>query len=118
MKRAGILKALKEKPEPPYIAASFPMPARCKNCGARFAHPAWNGNAMYVNEPQKDLFVVGFVCPRCDEIAETRVADLTVDRDGDTISVYPWTGSLDDMLKPNWQKFIDRSDQPHVDLPK
>jgi hypothetical protein len=66
---------------------------------------------MYVNEAQKDFFVVGFVCPQCDGIADTRVADLAVDREGEVIRVYPWTGSLDDMLKPDWRQFIDRADR-------
>lgn len=112
------LKNLKRKPVPPYIAASFPMPALCQNCGARFAHPAANANQMYKNEPQKDFLVIGFVCPRCDDIATTRVADLAEDRKGDTISVYPWTGSLDDMLKPEWRRFIDRSNPPNIGFPK
>lgn len=100
---------LKEKPRPPYINARFPIPALCKECGATFAHPAdVQSKGMYVNEPQKDLYVVGFVCPQCDQIADTRVADLAVDKDGDIINVYPWTGTLDDMLKPSWRNFIDR----------
>jgi hypothetical protein len=118
MRRAGLLKNLKQKPSPPYIAWSFPMPALCQNCGTKFAHPAGNANPMYKNEPQKDFLVIGFVCPRCDDIAATRVADLAVDRDGDTISVYPWSGSLDDMLKPEWRRFIDRSNPPNIGLPK
>jgi hypothetical protein len=100
---------LKQKPKPPYINARFELPAICKECGATFAHPAENRNkGMYVNEPQKDLYVIGFVCPVCDQIADTRVADLAIDRDGEMINVYPWTGTLDDMLKPSWRSFIDR----------
>ena len=83
-----------------------------------FAHPAWSGNPMYVNEPQKDFLVLGFVCPRCDKIADTRVADLGVDRDGEAVRVYPWTGSLDDMLDAGWRSFIDRSDPHKIDLLK
>jgi hypothetical protein len=118
MQRRGILKSTDTKPKPPYIAASFPMPACCKECGARFAHPGSNGNAMYVNEAQKDFFVVAFVCPQCDGIAETRVADLALDKEGEVIRVYPWTGSVDDMLKPDWRQFIDRADRPNVEAPK
>jgi hypothetical protein len=117
MRRMGLGKAIKSNAKGLRIAASFPIPARCKKCDATFAHPAWNGNAMYVNEPQKDLLVVGFVCPRCDDIADTRVADFATDRDGDTINVYPWTGSLDDILKPDWRKFIDRSERPNIEFP-
>jgi hypothetical protein len=73
---------------------------------------------MYVNEAQRDFLVIGFVCPKCNKIADTRVADLAVDKEGEVIRVFPWTGSLDDMLKPNWRNFIDRSDRPDIDVPK
>jgi len=118
MQRRGLLSSSKTKPNPPYIAASFSMPALCKECGARFAHPALNESAMRIKESQTDFFVVGFVCPRCSGIADTRVADLAVDREGEIIRVYPWTGSLDDILSPDWRKFIDRSNRPNVEAPK
>jgi hypothetical protein len=64
---------------------------------------------MVVNEPQKDLLVVGILCPVCKDIAATRVADLRVDRQNDTVSAYPWRGSPNDFVGPEWRKFIDRS---------
>jgi hypothetical protein len=115
MRRRVLPKSLREQPTPPYIAAKFPFPALCRECGDRFAHPAGNGSSMDVHEPQKDCFVVGFVCPRCDQIAETRVADLAVDREGDVIRVYPWTGTLDDFLRVEWRTFIDRNDPPSIE---
>jgi hypothetical protein len=118
MRRRVLPKSLKENPKPPYIAAKFSLPALCQQCGAKFAHPAGNGNPMYINEPQKDCFVVGFICPRCDQVAETRVADLTLDRDGDVIRVYPWTGTLNDFLGAEWRTFIDRNDPPNVEVRK
>ena len=36
---------------------------------------------MYINEPHAGCFVVGFVCPACDQIADTQVGDLAVDRE-------------------------------------
>lgn len=108
MRRMGLAKGVKGFK----IAINFEFPALCPKCGATFAHPAGNGNSMYINEPQKELLVVGLVCPQCDNIAATRVADLAVDRDGDTISVYPWLGRLENISGADWRKFIDRSGGP------
>ena len=112
MRRGGLLKDLTKRPKGWYIAVSFSMPALCGNCGARFAHPAADRNPMYVNEPQKDLLAVGFVCPRCDGIAATYAADLVVDRKQDIVTVYPWTGTVDDFLRTDWRSFIDRRNPP------
>lgn len=116
MRRGGLMRQLKEEPPRPFIAATFPLPALCPHCGSRFAHPADRKNSMYVNEPQKDLLVVGFVCPRCDDIAATHIADLAVDRQGDIIRTHPWTRPIEDLLAPNWRDFIVRRDTPDFSI--
>ena len=67
---------------------------------------------VFVNEPQKGLLAVGFVCPRCDGIAATYAADLVVDRKQDITTVFPWTGTVDDFLRTDWRSFIDRRNPP------
>jgi hypothetical protein len=108
MRRMGLPKGVKGLK----IALNFEFPALCPKCAATFAHPAGNGNAMNVNEPQKDLLIVRVICPRCHDVAATRVADLAVDRQGDTISVYPWIGRPEEMMGADWRRFIDRSEGP------
>ena len=117
LRRGGLMRQFKEKPTGPFIGATFPSPALCPHCGSRFVHPADRRNSMYVNEPQKDLLVVGFVCPHCDDIAATYVADLTVDRQGEIIKTHHWTRPIQDLLAPNWRDLIVRRDTPDFSVP-
>jgi hypothetical protein len=90
------------------VAVKFSLPALCKRCGARFAHPADKRGEMDIGECQKDFFVVNFICPRCRGIAATYAADLALDKSGDIVSVYPWTGIPEDHFRSDWRNFIDR----------
>jgi hypothetical protein len=92
-----------------FIQTHFTVPRICRECGATLDfQPAGHKQPMDYHEPQPGCFIVHVLCPTCDQVAEVYAADLAIDRKGEVVNVYPWSGTPVDLTAANWRNFIHR----------
>jgi hypothetical protein len=92
-----------------FIETHFTLPRSCRECEATLDfEPTGHKQLMQHREPQPGCFVVYVFCPTCDEVAEVYAGDLAVDRKGNVVNVYPWSGTPTDLTATNWRSFIRR----------
>ncbi len=101
--RAGIpgpIRAIEQLAQYGHVGATA---TTCKHCGAALVgRPDGQGCPPRHEMPQEGMLLTWFECPDCGGATDIRVADT----EDPQLCGYPWTAHWEQLLAPNWRRFV------------